>query len=894
MRKKLSLLALASIMILGVAASCERPDPGCVGDDCPCEGDNCTPPPDLCEDGGDDCGGVPFAEPTRTITESKLVTYDGPKNMTSSSLATVTVSSRPIFLYETRVNLRRQFTYNYPTTYVPVGSFDFEGKVPVEVTINSETSLTDVVVTPRAYGIVPTVTGNKISFEIDQPCTYTIEYNNQSDDVIHLFANPLETEAERIDPNNVPADVLYIGPGAYESGAIPIDSNKTVYLAGGAFVYGQVRAELMENMTIRGRGIFSGEIFERRNEAQYVLPIEMKSSKNILIDGIGILDPAGWAITIYDCEDVTIKNVKIITARANGDGISIQGSKNVTTTDSFVRTWDDSLVVKCNDGLNTENIRFENIVVWTDLAQSMEVGYETNGQYLRNVTFRGITVLHNFHKPAMSIHVCEDANVSNVKFIDITVEDGMMLGDNSTPNDNDNFFIDLDIRFSPVWSDPSLGGALGSISNVLFSNVKVLKIHPAIVTRVMGDVKNGVNGVTFRNIDYAGTAVDSEDDLKLVKNSYVSNLSFPGTDLSQTPGAMLRRFWNLALTSSAVAASTVASPAQTALLVPSFARFAGALPFVGPALNVTMTDAKAWHGNGDVISSVPTYDTQFVAPGSSANNFTDGIASTSYVSPSWKNTDKEFVALEIDFDKAYNFGLLRIYGDTSNTYSYKLDVEIRAKKTATANFTKVTSRTNEGTYPLTPASGNYFDIQIDPLEYFALQIRIYRLNGVHSIPNVSLSGIDFFNPSKSFQKPVVDASEYEDIYDVGYITDGNDKTYYESNKAAGLPAFFVIDLLRIEEVSVIVFHLPPLLTWNTRTQEIEVFGSASESAYSTSNPPSFTSIVAKTAYTFDPIQGNLVTMTLSPTANVRYLKFVIYSNSNAAGYGAQVSEVKVF
>ena len=43
---------------------------------------------------------------------------------------------------------------------------------------------------------------------------------------------------------------------------------------------------------------------------------------------------------------VTIDNLKIVGARANNDGISIQSSDNVKIKNSFIRTWDDGIVVK--------------------------------------------------------------------------------------------------------------------------------------------------------------------------------------------------------------------------------------------------------------------------------------------------------------------------------------------------------------------------------------------------------------------------------------------------------------------------------------------------------------------------------------------------------------------
>ena len=90
---------------------------------------------------------------------------------------------------------------------------------------------------------------------------------------------------------------------------------------------------------------------------------------------------------VQESKDITIDNVKIITARPNGDGISIQSSTNVVVKNSFVRTWDDSLVVKNVNNKSTYNVRFSNNILWTDLAQSMEVGYETYGESIKNVVF---------------------------------------------------------------------------------------------------------------------------------------------------------------------------------------------------------------------------------------------------------------------------------------------------------------------------------------------------------------------------------------------------------------------------------------------------------------------------------------------------------------------------
>ena len=248
--------------------------------------------------------------------------------------------------------------------------------------------------------------------------------------------------------------MIYIGPGVYKADAIPVKSNQTIYIAGGAVVYGQIRGQEVENVTIRGRGIIDGSIYPRTRAAEFTIPVEFRHSKNITIEGLTFLDPAGWAISSYFVDGLTIDNVKIITARANGDGISIQSSKNVEVKNSFVRTWDDSLVVKNYDRGTTSNVLFENMVLWTDLAQSMEIGYETYGETMENIEFRDITVLHNFHKPVISIHNSDDAVIRDVAFRNITVEDGQIVGITWRPV----MIISSSISpFSTTKSGPALG-----------------------------------------------------------------------------------------------------------------------------------------------------------------------------------------------------------------------------------------------------------------------------------------------------------------------------------------------------------------------------------------------------------------------------------------------------
>ncbi len=286
-----------------------------------------------------------FIKSQKKVTATKLVTYDGPNYLQSSSKVDIKVHNNDLFVYETRVNHGRKFSWDGNYEYAPVSIFDFEGKVHVEIEVKDQ-DVTSAKVSPLIYGIEPKIEGNVISFDLEYSDNYVIEYNDDSNTAIHLFANPIEEEQITKEMAEKDDSIIYIGPGVYKADAIPVASNTTIYLAGGAYVYGQIRTEGLENIKICGRGIISGEIYNRRSESEYTIPMEIRRSNNITIEGITFLDPAGWTIALYHSNDITLNNVKIISARQNSDGISVQSCKDVTVNGGFVRTWDDSYIIK--------------------------------------------------------------------------------------------------------------------------------------------------------------------------------------------------------------------------------------------------------------------------------------------------------------------------------------------------------------------------------------------------------------------------------------------------------------------------------------------------------------------------------------------------------------------
>lgn len=830
-----------------------------------------------------------FIDGERVVKTTKLVTYDAPNLLTTSKQVSVKVEDQDLFVYETRVNDRRKFSWDTPTRKVPLVLFDFEGVVHVEVEVHANEKIESATISPLVYGIKPTIEGNVISFDLEYNGNYTLEYNGDSNTSVHIFANPLETDV--MTPEEAEADPkkIYVGPGVYNAGAFPLESGSEIYLAGGAYVYGQFSGEDFNNIKIYGRGIISGEIYLRRSESEYKLPVVLRNCKNIVINDIAFLDPAGWAVTLYKCENVEVNNIKIITARQNGDGISVQSSKHVKVNGGFVRTWDDSLVVKNSDRGTTDDVHFDGVTVWTDLAQSMEVGYETYGATMNDISFENITVVHNFHKALISLHNCDDAVITNVTYKNITLEDGHMLGDDRGDGEND-FLIDFTIAYNVEWTKSE--GNRGSVDGVNIENVNVCFMEDTIGCRFLGEKgESSIKNVSIKNVRINGKDIEKLEDLDVATNDYVQNLTY-GKINSILNGAHITLPYKLD-TDDLVTTRNVEGITQEGMLVPSFAYQQGGLPYIGVKGNIQTTNV-ATHGAGSKTTTpVDDGSGDYSKEGSNPAALTDGSNETAWESKEYNGTeDSEFVGLTLDFSEPATVGKVRLKGPSDNEYFYTYTIELwsRKKKTDGTINDKYTRLNSAKDYELTPASGNVIDINITAQLYGGIQFRFYRNDLPSGSNKVIISEIEFYPPALTYMKPIVESTEHNDVYNVEKAVDGDPTgtSYYESKT---LPATIVIDLKDVYSISTIVLCLPPSLNWAARTQNIAFYVSDSNVSYSSST--AFTEIKAAADYLFDPVAGNRVTIEVTPV-QCRYFKLVINSNDITAGYGAQLSEISVY
>ena len=371
-------------------------------------------------------------------------------------------------------------------------SFDMSG--PVEVRVTSKRSLKNVVIRPRSFGIKTKLKDERtLILTLDKPRKLSIEPDGTRAPLL-LFANPLETDVPR--PND--DGVIYFGPGVHKPEKIVLQSDQTLYLAGGSVVKAEVLVR-GDNIRICGRGILDGSDWKWRTGPVGNL-IAVRNSTNVEIAGITLRGSSHWSIVPKNCQHVTIRNVKLCNSRVqNDDGINPCNSQDVLITDCFIRSDDDCVALKGLDfsgrNSNVERITVENCILWCDRARIFLLGHESRAEYMRDITLRNLDIIHFTMTPFL-FEPGEDMRLEN-----ITIEDIRIHGEGQRQF----------IRLRPVVNQYMRKQVPGFISNIRFRNITLDGQAGDYLVQLEGaDAEHNVSGVTFENVSIAGSKLTKE------------------------------------------------------------------------------------------------------------------------------------------------------------------------------------------------------------------------------------------------------------------------------------------------------------------------------------------------------------------------------------------------
>ncbi len=436
--------------------------------------------------------------------KSKIILYDSPESEKMSSDFKMFVNNKPVFIYQARVSkypINQIWPgYQRPVDQTEIASFayfDFNGEVTLKITSKQKIKTLDI--RPKDFGIAPVIKGNIIEFKLSKPSQFVVEVNGYHQ-ALHVFANAVETY--NIDKED--SNVHYFGPGVHEAGVIDVKSNETVFIDGGAIVYGVIHSKNTRNIKITGRGILDASKIER-GKAPNLISLEQVT--NATVNGIILRDAHQWAVVATNCDSIAIDNIKLIGFwRYNSDGIDIVNSQNTSIRNSFIRTFDDNIAVKgLNRGYNEnyrniENIVVENCILWNDCGRALEIGAETVADTIRNITFSNCHIIH-FTAVAMDVQNSDKGIVENIRFKDIIIEDPI----------SDSLMIGKTPIVPTAWGKIAVLGIYGSfyshdsergkISNIYFNNIQYnpSNIFTAIVSEI--DCVRIEKDIPFENYD---------------------------------------------------------------------------------------------------------------------------------------------------------------------------------------------------------------------------------------------------------------------------------------------------------------------------------------------------------------------------------------------------------
>jgi hypothetical protein len=497
--------------------------------------------------------------PALAAAAATVVTYPDLPGATRSPLYTVTANGAPLFV--------EKFTKFFPEMEVHYAhcSLSGVGAATFSVTVNEEFG--SHVLSPRSRSIVATRSGNTLTFS-SGPNYLILQVDAK--ELLFILIDAEESNPPRLGDANVKniadygvddtgatlvtskvqaaidaasgaaQNILYFPPGKYTVGELWLKSDMTLYLAGGALLYGSnivgdfdtgsgginiegcshgmLRMYRVSNTKILGRGVIdgNGKAIRAQNDTKINL-LKIEESSHILVDGVTVRDPSFWNTLIYRSDRVTIQNYKMINCRPitkiwnNTDGVNFDESTNGRLTNAFLYTGDDSMATKNEEAagtVNTSNIIHEQVVCYSNSVCG-KVGTKTMGQSMDGIVFRDIDVVKAGR--ALNIDAYDTAVVQNTRFENIRIEAA------------DSSIIALNSDDPPSWR---AAANQSIIKDTHFLNVTSYVSKPINLHGRSSTVN--IVGVHFENLSIEGKPVTgpTDPDANWSINPFVSGIDF--------------------------------------------------------------------------------------------------------------------------------------------------------------------------------------------------------------------------------------------------------------------------------------------------------------------------------------------------------------------------------
>ncbi|MBI4892492.1 MAG: glycoside hydrolase family 28 protein [Acidobacteria bacterium] len=344
--------------------------------------------------------------------------------------------------------------------------------------------------------------------------------------------------------------VVYLPPGSYLTGTVVLKSNVTLYLEAGATLLGStdirdysgnpadarnhvpgshlISARNAENIALAGPGRIDGQgkAFWQPSGRPPMPPenawrdavhnqwktaadasgrerrpspmIELVDCRHVRIEDVRIENAAGWTLRPLNCDDVTIRGIRIWnpTHGPNTDGIDPTGCRNVFISDCLINTGDDNICLKSENPYG-EDIRVSKNITITNCVLSggcngLKFGTATRGGF-ENVVFSNCVIAN------------DDVPVQERLITGIAIEmvDGGWLEGVLISN------VRIQRARTPIFMRRGLRRARPDGSAGTLRGVKIDNVHAT--GSILSSLISGVPGFDIEDVSLTNIRVDSEE-----------------------------------------------------------------------------------------------------------------------------------------------------------------------------------------------------------------------------------------------------------------------------------------------------------------------------------------------------------------------------------------------
>jgi len=424
--------------------------------------------------------------------------------------------------------------WNHSTT------FSFKGEVTVEIERKDKLPIQNCDIYPKQENISYKITSNKIHLTLNKPAKLYIEIEGMYHHPLFIFADDAEQNRPNITDDGVAVikpgmlasevrtavtdkknKIIYFEEGIHKYGnetnenyagfLLPIISNKTYYIPGGAYIIATFNGTNASNVHFKGRGIISGCGLERRAQAESIKYNQImfeKGGKNQFIEGLTFVNPTHFIFLSRG--ESHVSNVKMFGWWHQTDGWG--SGSNSSFSSSFLKVNDD--IVKVYQSKQKIN----NLVIYKQRnGAAFQLGWNSYGQ-AKNCDINNIYIVKDSDTKRKIPH--------NAAVINLVRNSGSTISNLTFKN----IYIDNPIQgFLGIYVD---GGIVENISieNVIQNGKSISPnyLHANPIPNfnkrihIAGEIKN----ISIKGYEILGQPINEESKIILEKSGKVSQITF--------------------------------------------------------------------------------------------------------------------------------------------------------------------------------------------------------------------------------------------------------------------------------------------------------------------------------------------------------------------------------